>query len=513
MYRFLRTLGGVILVPIIFVIFSGCVTGIKSQSLSRSCSMIKDDLTYIHKVIQNDFSGYKYSSAIKQAANDAYNAIMSELETCDSPAYYPKAIKRYFAVFRDPHIQPVWSYVPKYEAIFNLSTGKIFKDSKFDFIHYASTGVLLQKINNRFIVTNIDKSLLSDKSSVQVGDELLSYDKNSPLAALREEILPFEAVSVLKAGEYRHASKLFFRWDKSDGDRTLAKFRRGNEDYELNLKWHPVDKNYLSIFDESDEKPIYEVLNKKYGKWIFIRSFAGYNKKNNAQLAKLVSDALTLHNEKIIVVDIRGNGGGVSSWGTKWIENLYGYEPNIPPSKPSLILASKSNYLHYKRLYDGFSKQGGISSPEIADAWQHLLSCLKVQTGELIECEKNEGHTKKPNDKKKSKFSGRVLLLTDWKNFSSAEIFIQELKSMPNVIHVGVETDASTNFGDIRFDVTPNGLPFKVPTKVFFGLFQKRKPSEPFSPEIELKYDFDAELKGQDSLMMQLDKLILSKSI
>ena len=125
----------------------------------------------------------------------------------------------------------------------------------------------------------------------------------------------------------------------------------------------------------------------------------------------------------------------------------------------------------------------------------------------------NEKTINQETKPKKSLFSGQLIVLTDWKNFSSTELFIQELKEMPNVTLAGIETNASTPYGDIRFDITPGGLPFVVPTKVFRGIYYNRGNRKPFTPDIEINYDVEKEVLGEDSLMLKIDKLLESQAL
>lgn len=97
----------------------------------------------------------------------------------------------------------------------------------------------------------------------------------------------------------------------------------------------------------------------------------------------------------------------------------------------------------------------------------------------------------------------------DWGVFSSAEIFVQELMSMPNSHILGTPTDASSLYGDLRFDATPSGLIFTVPTKVFHGLFSHhRSPKQSINPDMIIEQEIDLELEGKDSILLKVEKLI-----
>jgi|LULL01.1.fsa_nt_gb hypothetical protein len=479
------------------------------------CSFIDRDLSYIHNVIKNDFSGYHHDKALKNKADENYHLLKKGIPNCESRLDYVRTIKKYFSILDDPHIQPVWNYISLYKSPFEMSTGKSFDDARFDFVDYKATGIIIKKVADRFFVKNIDNNLIKKNVSVRVGDELISYNGKKPQKVLVDDIMSFEAVSVKKAGEYYHAEKLFFRWDITSKGPMEFVFKRGEQIIKEMLVWNKVSSDYLEKFVDKGSENIYKTLDKPYGKWVILKSLAGYTKEANSQLTAFIADALDLRSERNLVLDLRGNGGGVSTWGSQWIENLYGYRPSIS-TPPPLLLASRNNFKHYERFYTALKENNGINSKEAEQGWLTLLNCLRIQNGKLVECAETAANEKTINQEtkpKKSLFSGQLIVLTDWKNFSSTELFIQELKEMPNVTLAGIETNASTPYGDIRFDITPGGLPFVVPTKVFRGIYYNRGNRKPFTPDIEINYDVEKEVLGEDSLMLKIDKLLESQAL
>jgi hypothetical protein len=111
----------------------------------------------------------------------------------------------------------------------------------------------------------------------------------------------------------------------------------------------------------------------------------------------------------------------------------------------------------------------------------------------------------------KVRFSGKIYVITDHRVFSSGETFVEQLKAMPNVTQVGVATDASTYYSDVRFDVSPVGLPFMFPTKGFTDPNYKRGSGEGLKPEIPILQDPNLEISGKDSMRIALEKLIMDK--
>ena len=86
-------------------------------------------------------------------------------------------------------------------------------------------------------------------------------------------------------------------------------------------------------------------------------------------------------------------------------------------------------------------------------------------------------------------------------------MFVTNLKAMPHTTHIGLPSNASTLYGDIRRIQLPSGIGnFIIPQKVFF--YANRAPEQPITPEVLLRYDPEAELEGKDSLRAAVEKWI-----
>ena len=474
----------------------------------QSSECLKKDLCYIHSIIKEDFSGYADSEVIRKNINAKYEKLQKTIESCNSKVDYVKAIKEYFASLHDPHIQPIWNYSKKYCNVFELSTGKAFSGVRFDYVEYVSVGIILKKLNNQIFVDKIDPSLVDSQIKVKPGAELISCDGKKALDILNNEILPYESVTGIEAAQYKHAAKIFIRWDKNPGSITECQFKQAGNIISQKLKWKTVDKNYIEKFHKTAVDPIYEMIDKPYGKWLKLKTLAGYDEDTIKLLKKFVADAAKLRSEKILVLDIRGNGGGNSSWGTQWIKALYGDSVDIP-TPSNKVWASQRNVAHYERFFAGLAEKETSVESDIKER-KMFIDSLKNKLGEFVpvcgSATESLSHGSKIS--KNFLYNGKLYVVIDWRNFSSAEIFIQELKAMPGVKLIGLSTDASTIYGDIRFEVTPSGLMFTVPTKVFFKSFHDRKSGESILPHIRVKYDVEEELLGKDSIMRQVDLLI-----
>lgn len=487
------------------LISNGCATA-KSVTTNNSaiCSQLNKDLNYIYNSTKENLSVYQYDQELKRRVDSIYQEEIQRAQSCQSESDYVKGIRRYFASFHDPHLQPLWQVKDSYRGLITNSIGAEIKPTPVK-LQYFATGILIKKIGAGYFVTTIDDKMLS-ASHLKTGDELVECDGQSVDKILDQEILPYEAVSVHEAGLYNHANKLFFRWDKVQGSTSLCQFRRGNDHFETTLQWQNVDPGYLSQFSQVTS-PIYSIEKTSYGHWVKLRSLAGYSEKETAQLKQFVQDAKSLQKDRIIVLDLRGNSGGISSWGDDWIKNLYGYAPKSS-SKTNLIFSSPGNIGHYQRIFELFDKNNGFASQSDKNDLQLVIKMMQQSPNQLIELPK-DSQANDQKTKNKSLFDGKLYVVSDADVFSSGELFLQMLRLMPRVTQVGLTTNASTEAGDIRFDQTPNGLIFTLATKVFRSIFVGRNPGEPLVPQIRIEPDPSNEFLGQDSMRSKIEKLFL----
>lgn len=482
---------------------SGCANkGTRSESKLNLCASFQADLNYIHGSIKSNFVGYTHSPELRKNADAAYLREIDHAQKCHSNLDYIKSIKRYFSLFNDPHVKAVWNGTEKYGALIEISAGKKLPKLTFP-IQFVSAGVFVSRIDGKTFVQGIDPIILP-ASSLKKGDELKSCYGKKPQDILENEILPFEPVSAKEAALYRFTPHIFVRWDQPSTGTIQCEFVRDGQSFSQTLTWKSVAENYLEKTFQNEPSKIYGIEKTPYGHWVTLKTFAGYSEEVNKQLKQFVEDAKTLRKDKVIVVDVRGNGGGNSSWGSAWIDEVFGYHKE-PPIKSFFVLASPGNKAHFEGLYSHLKKTDGLTSEEAAVFWQKILNTVKVPTGKLVEFHETPSKSKTPT---KTNFKGSLFVLTDAGVFSSGETFVEQLKLMPRVKQVGIATNASTYYSDIRFDIAPSGLAFNFPTKGFSDPAYKRGSGEALIPEISLSQDPELELSGRDSMKLRLEKII-----
>jgi len=160
-----------------------------------------------------------------------------------------------------------------------------------------------------------------------------------------------------------------------------------------------------------------------------------------------VSDCIVLgeilRNNKVIIFDIHGNGGGNSLYSAEFIKNLNGYCEENPYTTIELITP-----LHKK------SKE------------------LKTKDRVV--------HNKNNIELEKATFNGKLLVLTDYYCASSAEETINFTKSLKNVIRVGTNTNGCNCFTNLWVCILPKTyMAIFLPNVAILDMFEEGKGFEP----------------------------------
>lgn len=467
------------LIAAIFFFYSPAAYAETSEdSTPPYCSKLISDLKFIHQQLSENSANIRYSTETAKQSAAALEVGLAAANKCQEENDYIRGIGRYVASYRDPHLRV-----------------KV-KDSK-----PKGTGLLVRKLNDGYFVFASIPDIIHPKG-VRIGDELISCQSKPTLNILENEILPFDSYFDKEAALYRNAYKVFFRTDVNEGDEISCRFRREQKIFEEKLRWQSVlDPNTALLpLKKTLTRAMYKFERIDGVPWVTLGSLSPQTTEEIRSLVEFVEDAKKLPAEKKVVLDLRGNGGGNSDWGDRWLKNLIGYVPK--ENREILVWASKDNVNHFVDASEKYSKD---LPPQEKKSWEEFSACLKSKSDAFLECdskvERAEIEAVQPTG-----FAGRIIILTDAGCFSSCEDFIVRLRLSGFATQVGIATDASTIFGDIRRARTPSGLAeFSIPEKVFLG---EGMGQGALKPDTELYYNTADELNGIDSLKMATRKMI-----
>lgn len=445
---------------------AGCASGKKTAATANLCKAFQADLSFVHSQLRQNSSNYNYDHKIADDADHVFTINQSAL--CTSDLDYIKLLRNYVATYKDPHL--------KIKILGDLQT--------------YNTGIYIRKFDDKYIVWD----LLPEIKNLEKGDELISCDGLSSDQILNQNIIPYESVNSSEMFKATNAYRIFYRWDIEPKTTLLCTFKNRTAGTKIiNVLWKKTqnDDLLLNRFYNLSERSLFEFQKYKWGHYIRLSGMYAQNEKQEQLLEDFVDFAKSIKPDSKILLDLRGNGGGDSSYGDRWLKNLIGYSPDLD-SKPEMVWASEGNIRHFG---DYIEKAIPKASEKEKISFLKYKNCLSSVKDKFVTCD--EANVLGPKLKPHTKITGTIYVLTDEKCFSSCEIFLAKLRRLKNVIHLGHNAGQSTLFGDVRtMKSTSENIQVTFPQKVFFYATDEKFRK----PQIDLTFDIEKELNGIDSL-------------
>lgn len=354
------------------------------------------------------------------------------------------------------------------------------------------TGMMLSRRDHQWIVAS--QYPIPGKPDV-VGARLQSCDGVEAEAWSKERIALFHGNAEIEADLIDAAPWLLL----DEGNPFLKRpkacvFQRtGEPAIPMTLYWGSGSQDIVTVEMEKAQ-PRSEVglgiATVKGGYWISLGTL-------RAQAANLVAEAkqqqLALQNAKLVVIDLRGNGGGDSTYawdlakvlvGDKRVDATYtpkgcegAYwrvsEANIAARESSRSHLQESQWAEYDSTTDAMRKAlaaGQPFSPALPSCAAHALDRVPAVKPHL------------PH----SSMKGRLVIVTDHLCFSSCLLAVDLFKKL-GAVQVGEATNVSLRYMEVRQTILPSGLTyFSTLQKVSIGddAFGPYEPNMPFPGQI-----------------------------
>lgn len=332
-----------------------------------------------------------------------------------------------------------------------------------------------------------------------VGAQLLSCDGKPAAQLLEENVGPYRGLWKLESQRARQAWRLFLDAGNPFARRpSQCLFEEGGRERPYTLVWSPLSQQEFEAHAKTVSATFRTSVEMRPfgdgGLWVSAGTFTSDGasedgKKLEALVSRLNKDRAALAAADVIVLDVRGNGGGSSRWGQRIAAAIWG-EANAAAAAPQSggvdWRASDANIAAldaYKakpgagmvmRVWAGNASAGMRKAKASGQAlWRETAPMGGLFGG---------GGRKGASAIDPAKFNTRapVYVLTD-ASCASACLDALDVWRKLGAIHVGRETSADSLYMEVRQQALPSGYStVSVPMKVYRG--RARGLNEPYRP-------------------------------
>lgn len=350
-------------------------------------------------------------------------------------------------------------------------------------------GLIISRRGDRFVVSAHEGAA---EGASLVGAALVSCDGVSADDFAAAKLGGFRAVWSVNAQRIQSAPYLLI----DDGNPfvlrpTACVFERNGEQIEHALAWREVARTDLRqhvVAALNRGAPGFGVREFPGGIWIALQSLDG--EEAAAVVAAVRENQARLRAAPLVVLDMRGNGGGNSQFGNQIAQVLFG-EARVRHlirggGDCSVVWRISPRNLAQMRSYLTRFEQ---TNPEFADMMRGAVARAEQAEREgrdLSGPATCAGGRAASGPPPRQAAAGNIVLLTDNACFSSCLIVTDVFRRL-GALHVGQATDAATHYFEVRDELLPSGLSFFSTLQAF----SPASPAElgPFTPEIA--YDGD----------------------
>ena len=428
--------------------------------------MTKQDVLSIYKELHTNSPGPidSQNSTWKQKLETGKQEALEKAELASSFFGYQAILKELVGRFDDPHVALLPELAPT---------------------QLSWPGFVISYENDAFVVSYVDKSFSKGSSKLpSVGDLVLEIDGLPVKEVLDARTLKYLPIDPdLESSITRSAPDLLLHetnpFEKRPASCLIDSSSRLKE---LSLQWEPLafcrkgPLKAAAIGKVQQEYGMRDFLGKK-GAWINIPSFQPELQKSISALQNIVSSAKNLRDKEVLVIDLRGNSGGNSGWGSEFLEGLFGkafFEARVKQ-------AEAKNYEEFRVSKDNLQfiekemipmVQEHLGETSILQSLRNLATAMKnnLDAGKNGLIRSTPIYPLSELSTPLPLFNGTLILITDNLCSSSALTFISQALAMPNTLHFGRETGYTTAYTEVRSASLPSKL-FKLvlPMKVLRG--------------------------------------------
>lgn len=323
------------------------------------------------------------------------------------------------------------------------------------------SGLITAKRADRWIV--VDEEATPSAPSVK-GAQLMSCDGRSAEDLARASLGVFKVDWSVGAQQIQAAPWLLIDEHNPFVSRPkICLFDKAGEQLSVTLAWRSIARVALTrrvVAAIGAGSAGFGVRQVGDGWWIALQSLTD---PAAPVVADVVAKSETLRKAKFVVLDMRGNGGGSSTFGEQIARALMGDDYVSRALGPAnndcgdVWRTSEDNIRQLKYYVDTLgATRGADFKREMA---QQLARAKEARAAGRplsgsVTCHAKAART---SARPRSKFAGRLIVVTDNVCFSSCLEVTKDFLTL-GALHVGQTTDANTHYTENRDEALPSGL-------------------------------------------------------
>ena len=388
---------------------------------------------------------------------------------------------------------------------------KILKEVKKTSVLWP--GFIVTRRHNAWFVHFSNKEKGEGKNIPQKGWKLLSCDRKAPDKLLKRNIIPYFGIRNLELTFTSLSPELFLDYGNPFVSRLKnCLFDTGKDRKRIQLQWSKINKDKIkdslrSAKMSSPKKLDFSLSVKEGLAWVTVPTFHFFNSKGPRRIKKLkaiIKQLPSIRDAKVIVFDVRWNGGGNSAWAFDIIESLWGQDfttPIMDKLDEAIFVEWRisenniNNLIERLQLFKKTNIEAGENShSNIIDKYLQMAKEMKTAPKNKLYKQLLLSNNKKQKKQKnlKNPVKSQVFFLTNFSCGSACLDFADRILALPGVIPIGGPTFADTVYGEIAFKELSSGrIVLKYPMNVWRN--RPRGHNEPYIPKYRWLGDWQDE--------------------
>jgi hypothetical protein len=399
---------------------------------------------------------------------DGHRAARAKADEARSREQAEAAVRYFLVGFRDPHLHVTSSQIrdrPAQWTGFNVQ----WQDGGYRVVHRAAD---------------------PEGTLPLIGAKTVACDGVDVDTLLQERVAPFvDRRTHLEATRSALAMRLTNEWSGSHLWQILrvsscAMETGAGDVQDFPLRWRSSDEGLRKLIHERPEQRLRPWHG---GAWIHVSNFMPSDTQVDA-FDRLLEEVRQAGGMKLVVLDTRGNPGGNSLLGMQILAALLKDRMPLDESQAQAYWRVSSLAI---QAIERHSAALNPTSPALEATRQFVASLLREMRDAKRKGEswvrQNDIDADSMREVSGPAFRGRLVLITDAHCTSACLDFVDMVRGVPRVIHVGAATSADTRYlegTDVRL---PSGLTMMIPLKLWRG--RVRGDNEPRIPPYVFRGD------------------------